>query len=280
LIKLGVSTVKCFYILKKKKVDIVIGFGGLASFPVLFAAKYLKIPIILHEQNAVLGRANRFFLKDAELLAMSYEETIGAEKNNKVIYTGNPIRSVVFDVKRRRTRITKDIHILVIGGSQGASIFDDIIPQALIKLPIETLQNIIVYQQAKDIVKVKEFYSKSHIKKAIVEDFFKEVPQIMADADLVITRGGASSLSEIIHLGIPAIIIPIKNAADNHQWHNGKQAEKNSGFKVVENQRELQITLEDLLVNGRLDNIIKRNESNAAQKLAIKVTDVIIKLRL
>ena len=71
--KLGFSTLKCFYLLKTRKVKLAIGFGGLTSFPVLFAAKYLKIPIILHEQNAILGQANRFFLKDAELLAMSYK---------------------------------------------------------------------------------------------------------------------------------------------------------------------------------------------------------------
>lgn len=282
LLKLGMSTLKCFYLLKAKKVNIVIGFGGLTSFPVLFAAKYLQIPIILHEQNAILGQANRFFLQDAILLATSYKETIGAEKGRKVTYTGNPIRSLIFNAKRRRSRITKEIHILVIGGSQGASLFDEIIPKAFIQLPIDIQKDIIINQQGKDIAIVEQIYSKSHIRRVIVQTFFKEIPQMMADSDLIITRGGASALSEIEHLGIPAIIIPMKNSAENHQLYNGRQAEKNGGILLVETPEELQLALEDLLVNKGLDRlkIAERKQNNAAQKLAIKLNEVIMDLRL
>jgi UDP-N-acetylglucosamine--N-acetylmuramyl-(pentapeptide) pyrophosphoryl-undecaprenol N-acetylglucosamine transferase len=281
-LKLGISTLKCFYLLKTRKVKLAIGFGGLTSFPVLFAAKYLKIPIILHEQNAILGQANRFFLKDAELLAMSYKNTIGVADGSKVINTGNPIRSLVFNAKRRRTRITKDITILVIGGSQGASLFDEIIPKAFTQLPIEIQEDIILHQQGKNIAMVENIYSKSYIRKVIVQPFFRELPQMMADADLVITRGGASALSEIAHLGVPAIIIPMKNSAHDHQLYNARQAEKNGGVRVAESPEELQIALEDLLVHGKLDNlkISERKQNNAAQKLAIKINEVIINLRL
>lgn len=282
LLKLGLSILKCIYLLKRESVQLAIGFGGLTSFPVLFAAKILKIPIILHEQNAVLGKANRFFLKDAKLLATSYENTIGVEKSDKVIHTGNPIRSSIFHVKRRRTRITKEIYILVIGGSQGASFFDKVIPNSFIQLPVEVQENITINQQARDISSVEKIYSKSKIRKIDIKPFFNGVEQMMADADLVITRGGASTLSEIDHIGVPAIIIPMKHSADNHQLYNAREMEQFGRVKVVEESDDIQPVLEDLLIKGTLDKLhsSKKRQNNAAQKLAIKVNEIIINLRL
>jgi UDP-N-acetylglucosamine--N-acetylmuramyl-(pentapeptide) pyrophosphoryl-undecaprenol N-acetylglucosamine transferase len=281
LFQLGIATLKCIYLLKTRGVKLAIGFGGLTSFPLLFAAKILKIPIIIHEQNTVIGKANKFFVRDAELVAVSYNETIGLEKQDKVVYTGNPIRQEVFEVKRRRSRITKEIQILVIGGSQGSSIFDEVIPNAITNLPTEIQENITIYQQARDIDAVKKIYESSSVSKVNIETFFRDVPQLMADSDLIIARGGASTLSEIEHIGVPAIIIPMANSADNHQLYNAREFEKTGMGKAIEYPKSLNKILNDWLVKGEIEKINRDGKkNNAAQKLAVKVNDIIIKLGL
>lgn len=288
MFKLGFATLRCIYLLKTRNVKLAIGFGGLTSFPALYGAKILKIPIILHEQNSVLGKANRFFLKDSHLLATSYENTIGLEEGNTVIETGNPIRSVVFNAKRRRTRITKEIHILVIGGSQGAKIMDEVVAKAITSIPDDIQEGISIWHQVRDINAVKEIYTHSKIKRFYIEHFLKDVPQLMADSDLVITRAGASALSEIEHLRVPSIVIPMAASADNHQYHNAIEHLK-KGSSIIVEEKDLSVEfllskLTNLLVDGKLEelhNIAKNcQENTSAQKLAVKVNEVIINLRL
>jgi UDP-N-acetylglucosamine--N-acetylmuramyl-(pentapeptide) pyrophosphoryl-undecaprenol N-acetylglucosamine transferase len=281
LFHLGVATLKCIYLLKMRGVKLAIGFGGLTSFPLLFAAKILKIAIIIHEQNSVVGKANKFFLKDAELVATTYSETIGLERQDKVVNIGNPIRKEVFEVKRRRSRITKDIQILVIGGSQGTSIFDEIVPEAISNLPIEIQENMTIYQQARNISSVKKIYDRSNVSKAKIETFFHDVPQLMADSELIIARAGAATLSEIEYIGVPAIIIPMANSADSHQLYNAREFQKSGMGKVVEDPKLLFNALEDMLVKKEIEKISRDGKkNNAAQKLAVKVNDTLIKLRL
>ena len=287
-IKLGIATLKCLYLLKTYKVKLVIGFGGLTSFPGLFASKILRIPIIIHEQNAVLGKANRFFLQDAHLVATSYENTISSEQATKNISTGNPIRSVVFNAKRRRTRITQEIYILVIGGSQGAKIMDEVVAKAITSIPTDLQEQISIWHQVRDINNVKAIYQKSKIKKFYIEYFFKDAPQLMADSDLVITRAGASALSEIEHLKVPSIVIPMESSSDNHQYHNAIEHSK-KGSSIIIEEKDLSVELllsklTDLLVYGQLEKLYNRakeaTDNTSAQKLAVKVNEVIINLRL
>lgn len=288
LMKLGIATLRCIYLLKKRNAKLAIGFGGLTSFPVLFAAKILKIPIILHEQNSVLGKANRFFLKDTQLLATSYENTIGADNSDKVVYTGNPIRAVIFDSKRRRTRITNEIYIVVIGGSQGAKIMDQVVAQAITSLPDELQENITIWQQVRDENTIQSIYKSSKIRKFYLSPFFNDIPQLIADSDLIITRAGASALSEIKHLKVPSIVIPMESSADNHQYHNALEHIRN-GIGVMIEEKDLSahvlsLKLKELLVDGDLEklyNATKNCEENkSAQKLAVKINEVIIDLRI
>ncbi len=286
LFKLGIATLKCIFLLKTKKVRLAIGFGGLTSFPVLFSAKLLKIPIIIHEQNSVLGKANKFFARDAQLIATSYSETKGTENLDKVIYTGNPIRSSIFYSKRRRTRITNEIYIVVIGGSQGAKIMDEVVARAITLLPANVQENISIWQQVRDENAIKGIYETSKVRNFSLSNFFQDAPQLIANSDLVITRAGASALAEIEHLNVPSIIIPMALSADNHQYHNAvHHIEK--GIGVMLEEKELSVEnllskLNDLLVRNKLEQIRNVNcrENSSAQKLAVKVNEVIINLRL
>lgn len=288
---LGISTLKALYLLKKHRVKLAIGFGGLTSFPVLFAAKILNIPIIIHEQNAVLGKANKFFVKSAKFLATSFEKTIGVnDREYKVIHTGMPIREKVFETKRRRTRITKDIFLVVIGGSQGSEIFDKTIADAIIKLPNEVLENITLFQQVRkenhDLV--KKIYSHSKIKSFHLQSFFDNIAQLMIDSDLIISRAGASTLFETEHLKVPTIIVPMALSADNHQLQNAQEFFKLGFSKVIEekdfSETILYEILSDLFIKNDIDNmraaVQNANVNNSAQKLAIKINEVIISMRL
>lgn len=288
LLCLGVSTLKTLFILYRHNVKLVIGFGGLTSFPMLYAAKILNIPMILHEQNAVIGKANKFFLSHAQFLATSFLHTIGTENARKVVHTGNPIRSIIFDAKRRRTRITNEIYITIIGGSQGATIFDNIIASAIRNLPPELQERITIFQQVRreNIDAVQNIYHTTKIRKHTISDFFKDIPQMMADSDLIISRAGASTLFEIEHLNIPSIVIPMARSADNHQLHNALEYAKNRTCKVITEQElsieSLQFALENILIDNEIDKMRNYNHkgNHAAQKLAIKINEIIISMRL
>lgn len=286
---LGIATLKSLYILKKEKAVIAIGFGGITSFPVLLAAKILKIPIILHEQNAVLGKANKFFLNDAEFLATSFEETKGVEGYN-VVHTGNPIREVVFDSNRRRTRITPEIYITVVGGSQGATIFDTTIANAITLLPQDLQERISVFQQVRkeNHDTVQSIYDTSKVRRLEMKDFFQNVPQLIADSDLIISRAGASTISEIEHLKIPSIIVPIASSSDNHQYHNAEQfSRKGTSKMIIEKEfssRKLADTIIDLFDKNLIENYRSKFDpsttNGAAQKFSIKINEIIINMRI
>jgi UDP-N-acetylglucosamine--N-acetylmuramyl-(pentapeptide) pyrophosphoryl-undecaprenol N-acetylglucosamine transferase len=280
-----VSVIKAIFCLKKHNVSMVIGFGSFASFPALAAAYILRIPIIVHEQNAVLGRVNKIFLKYAKFIATSYHETLDIDDQykKKVVFTGNPIKSSVFEVKRRRTRITKEIQILIIGGSQGAELFDAIIAEAIAELPNEIQKNITIFQQVRtnNIESVNKIYKYSKVNTYTLAEFFNNIPQIMIDSDFVISRGGASTISEISHIGIPSIIIPMMKAKDNHQYHNAKSLEKTGAAILltedVLTKDKFTQELTKILSNDVLDKMrVAANASgqnNAAQKLTIKINE-------
>jgi UDP-N-acetylglucosamine--N-acetylmuramyl-(pentapeptide) pyrophosphoryl-undecaprenol N-acetylglucosamine transferase len=275
-----IAIIKIIYLFKKDKVQLVIAFGSLINLPSLLAAKLLKIPFILHEQNAILGKANQFFLHKAEFIATSFQDTKGLENYcGKIIYTGNPIRKEIFYSKRRRTKITREIQILVIGGSQGASIFDQEVTKALLQLPRDIHLNINLFQQASDIVFVENIYHNNHFNRLKVAKFFPEIGQFIADSDLIITRGGASTLSEIEYFGIPTIIIPLARAANNHQLYNAKAFSENGFMTFIEEENITQLSHLLLQTLMELPDIKKKSKpqvNQAAEKLAIKVNNFLI----
>lgn len=216
-------------ILKMIRPGAVLGFGGYPSLPTLKAAVALGIPTALHEQNAVLGRVNRHLAKKVDALALSYEKTQKArwEKYNHVVVTGNPVRREFIELGDKsyppigEERIFR---ILVIGGSQGASIFSEVVPGAISTLPRALQRRLQVTQQcrAEDIEKVREKYAATNIAVEL-STFIDDLPGCMEWAHLIIGRAGASTIAELTTAGRPAVLVPYPHATDQHQMENAKE---------------------------------------------------------
>ena len=231
LIKLFFSILDNIVIILKRKPDIVIGFGGYTSIPTLIAAKILKKKIIIHEQNAVMGKTNRILSKIADIVAITFPKTKFAPNN--AIYTGIPLRK-----KKKITNFkTKKKRIFIVGGSQGAKVFSTIIPESLKKLNKSLLKNLIVIQQARDDdqMEIKKKYQILKVEHKI-EKFFFNIYEEYYNADLIICRCGASTLAEIETFSKPCLLFPLPTSMNNHQYYNAKEFEKsNTCFILDEN---------------------------------------------
>ncbi len=222
----------------------VAGFGGYPSLPPMVAARLLGLPTCLHEQNAVMGRANRFLSRFATVLATSFEVTQKAPDKAKlrIITTGNPVRQQVLELRTSPYTPAfgvEEFRLLIFGGSQGASIFGEVMPAALELLPEMTKKRLKVTQQCRqeDIDKVKTAYSDAGIDVEVAA-FFSNLPERMANSHLVIARSGASTLSELTVIGCPAVLVPLPGSLDNDQRENARSLEAHGGAWVVE-QSEL-----------------------------------------
>jgi UDP-N-acetylglucosamine--N-acetylmuramyl-(pentapeptide) pyrophosphoryl-undecaprenol N-acetylglucosamine transferase len=225
------GTAAAFKLLGEVKPKAVIGFGGYPTFPPLIAAKLRRIPSALHEQNAVLGRANTMLAKRVTAIATSFPDVKGVTDalRAKVRFTGNPVRDIVIDWSSRAYRppqATGPFNLLVFGGSQGARFFSDMVPPALATMTAEQRSALFVTQQAReeDVARVNEAYRAAGIR-AQVAPFFKNLPEEMAKAHVVVGRAGASTVAELTVIGRPAILVPLPHALDNDQLQNAKRLE-------------------------------------------------------
>lgn len=217
----------------------VIGFGGYPTYPPLVAARLRAIPTAIHEQNAVLGRANKLLAKGVTSIATSFERTkyLDGSLAAKAVLTGNPVRQAVIDaaeIEYIPPRVGA-CRILVFGGSQGARYFADAVPPALIQLPDSIRSRLNVTQQAReeDIERVREAYAQNGIA-ADIEPFFKDLPARMADAHLVVGRAGASTVAELTVIGRPSILVPLPHALDNDQLNNALRLAESGGGWCIE----------------------------------------------
>ncbi|HRD75163.1 MAG TPA: undecaprenyldiphospho-muramoylpentapeptide beta-N-acetylglucosaminyltransferase [Hyphomicrobiaceae bacterium] len=222
----------------------VIGFGGYPTVPPLLAARMRRIPTAIHEQNAVLGRANRMLSKRVSAIALSFEETklIEGTAVTRAHYTGNPVRTTVIDWAQRAYRAAgaaERFDLLVFGGSQGARYFSDAVPPALALLPAGTRARLVVTQQCRpeDIDRVRAAYAASGVT-ADLASFFKDLPERMAASQLVIARAGASTIAELAVMGRPSILVPLPHALDNDQLQNARQLAGLGGAWCIE-QKDL-----------------------------------------
>ncbi len=222
-------------LLGEVKPGLVLGFGGYPTFPPLLAAKMRGIKTAIHEQNAVLGRANRMVASRVDAIATSFERTKYLEGGllEKVRLTGNPVRDVVLAAAETPYAPPQDgqpIAILVFGGSQGARFFSDAVPPAFALLPDEIKRRLTVVQQARqeDVERVEAAYAQAKIA-ASVSSFFPNLPDIMAEAHLVIGRAGASTIAELTVIGRPSILIPLPHALDDDQLLNATRLAESGG---------------------------------------------------
>lgn len=210
--------------MKRDRPAVVVGFGGYPSIPAISAATLLKLPRMIHEQNGILGRVNQIFAKRVDAVACGTWPT-DLPEGVEGRHTGNPVRKAVHD-RAGAGYISPGAYpmsILVMGGSQGARILSDVVPGAIAALPAELLQYVRVSHQARDEdgARVTQFYAEHGIA-ADVQPFFHDVPTRMSEAQLVISRSGASSVADISVIGRPSILVPFAAATGDHQTANAR----------------------------------------------------------
>jgi UDP-N-acetylglucosamine--N-acetylmuramyl-(pentapeptide) pyrophosphoryl-undecaprenol N-acetylglucosamine transferase len=234
LTHLGVGLLQARALLRRISPSAAVGFGGYASAPTMWAAAQLGLPTMIHEQNAVLGRANRMIAGRARRIATSFSAVSGIRDKDRqrVTLTGNPVRADIATVGKTPYVSPADdgaIRLLVFGGSQGAKILSDVVPAAISALPAPLRARLEVVQQCRpeNLDSVREIYRASNVR-AMLETFFDDMPTRIADSHLVIGRAGASTVSELAAAGRPAILIPYRFAMDDHQTANA-EAMQSSG---------------------------------------------------
>jgi UDP-N-acetylglucosamine--N-acetylmuramyl-(pentapeptide) pyrophosphoryl-undecaprenol N-acetylglucosamine transferase len=214
-------------LLRDLKPSVVVGFGGYAAAPTMLAAIRLKLPTVIHEQNAVLGRTNKLVAAKVDRIAISLDLARPLTGAN-VVRTGMPVRPAVAAARAMPyTPPVKDgpFRIVVLGGSQGAHVFSDVVPAAVALLPADFRARLTVAQQCRreDIDRAMAAYAGLGVHVQL-RHFFDNVPELLGAAHLVITRAGASTVAETAVAGRPAIFVPYPHAADDHQSANARTA--------------------------------------------------------
>ncbi len=222
----GINEAKARF--KEARPALVAGFGGYPSFPALMAARAHKVPILIHEQNSVLGRVNRSMAGSASIVACGFErlDRLDAKYADRKRVVGNPVRLPILAVRERpypEAPAGGRLNLLIIGGSQGARVFGEVIPAAIALLPQALRARLDVVHQVREeqVEAAKKSYKKAGVT-ADVAPFFTDMGQRLGAAHLVISRAGASSVTELQVAGRPAILVPFAAAADDHQPANAE----------------------------------------------------------
>jgi len=228
VMELGLGTWQAWRLLKSLRPDAVVGFGGYASVPTMMAATFTSIPTAIHEQNALLGRANRLLAGRVKAIATSFADTRGLPlgADQKITLTGMPVRAPIAakaDTPYPVSEGDAPLCVLVLGGSQGATVLSEVVPAALGKLPDEIKSRLDVTQQCReeDMSMVKAAYGKIGIR-AHLATFIDDVPERMAKSHVMISRAGASTVAEALAVGRPSVLVPYPFAADDHQNYNAQ----------------------------------------------------------
>ena len=221
--------IKTLLLIGRLKPDIIIGFGGYTSFPSLLAAKVLRIPFIVQEQNCFLGKSNRLFAKSARIIALSYKETsnVSIYDKRKIVVTGDLVRSSIRNLPIKNNFDNEEFRLFIFGGSQGAKVFSQIIPEAITQLlKLNPSLKIYITQQVSedDQKELSTIYGQLGLK-YVLSPFFHNMAEIYSQTDLVISRSGASTVAELVNAGVPAIFIPFPYAMEDHQYFNAKAIE-------------------------------------------------------
>lgn len=253
-----------------------VGFGGYPTLPTMFAALRAGIPSMIHEQNAMLGRANAALAPRVSAIATSFEEVHGVRVEDlpKLVRTGNPVREAAASLAGTPYPDPTDhngpVSLLVVGGSQGARILSDLVPPAMAAIDGRLRSRLRIVQQARpeDVERVTAAYRRLDIP-AEVASFFGDLPARMAGASLVISRAGASTISELATIGRPAILIPFLRAAGGHQHRNAREIERYGAAWVM---TEMDLAAETLA--GQIETLLRTprllaDASDAALRWAV-----------
>ncbi|WP_155156005.1 undecaprenyldiphospho-muramoylpentapeptide beta-N-acetylglucosaminyltransferase [Curvivirga aplysinae] len=275
-------------ILKQLRPDAVVGFGGYPSIPTMIAATRLGFKTVIHEQNAVLGRANRLLASSVDKIAASFEATAMMKDADipKASWTGNPVRPEMAALSEKPYQAINDekINILIVGGSQGAAIFGDVIPAAIAALPEELRHKINIIQQVRE-----EQLNDVHNKYASIDmsptlkSFISDMPNQLEKAHLVICRAGASTISELAAAGRPSILVPYMHAIDDHQTANGARICDAGGAWMIPQQDFNANMLADRLQSLIANPVMLTHAAKAAKKVGqpeadSRLADVVMNL--
>jgi len=253
---------KSFFLLKEKKIEKIFSTGGYMSLPIILSARLLKIKTYLIEPNQVLGRANKFFLNSCEKIFCYSEDVKNFPKNlkHKIVVISPLVKENAYKMNlnaRNKDKFT----LLVVGGSQGAKIFDQNLKNSVISISEKKQIKIIQQTNKNNISYLKEFYTKNKIENEVF-DFHKDFLSLLLQSDLCITRAGASTLAELAVLNIPFIAVPLPSAKDNHQLENANFYRKNNCCWLIQQDsfdEKIEDLLEEILMKKSEYLLIKEN---------------------
>ena len=257
-------SIKSIFFLKKEKISQLFSTGGYMSLPLILAGKFLNLKIYLIEPNFVLGRANKFFLSSCEKIFCYTDQIKNFPEKYKykkvIIY---PLVREEFYKRKTHKNDSEKFHLLIVGGSQGASIFDKNLNKSVLniskKFPIKVIQQ----THLKNISLLQEFYSKNNIEHEIF-NYDKNFIEKIVETDICITRAGASTLAELSILNIPFIAVPLPNSKDNHQLENANFYLKKNRCWILEQNlfsEKIEQLMEEILQNKSHFNKKKQNLS-------------------
>tara|TARA_B100001173_G_scaffold81596_1_gene69732 strand:+ start:3504 stop:4580 length:1077 start_codon:yes stop_codon:yes gene_type:complete len=263
ILKVFLLTLRSLFLLKKKKIQILISTGGYMSLPLCLAAKILNIKIFLLEPNMIIGRANKFFLNFCEKIICYSKNIIGfPDKYKNKLIISNPLVRKKYYEKYYKKNIDKIFTVMIIGGSQGAQIFDKIIHESIVKISKIISLKIIHQTNKKNIDFFKNFYSENKIENNVFS-FDQNLNNLLNESDLCITRAGASSLAELSLLSIPFIAIPLPTSKDNHQLENANYYKNKDCCWVIDqtyfDKKKFEDLLSDILKNK--DDFFKKKKN-------------------
>lgn len=277
--------IQAFKLIHQHKASVVFGTGGYATVASMLAAKLAGVPTVIQDQNVLPGRANRFLAKWVDRVCLSFEASRHYLKyrDGVMVVTGNPIRKKVIKGQKIERKEDGKLRILVVGGSQGAKILSDVVPNTMKLLPYEVSKNIEVIQQTRpeDVARVENLYHQFDVK-AEVSHFFDDLEYRIRQSHLVIARSGASTVNEVSILGRAAIYVPLR-LADGHQLQNAKVMENNGAAIVMEQPQftpeklaeKLTELFEDKMFIAKMEqNALNVAQVDAAEKVAEQVENL------
>ncbi|AIL12697.1 hypothetical protein IM40_02850 [Candidatus Paracaedimonas acanthamoebae] len=291
IISLLTSFFLCFRWFWRIKPSAVVAFGGYPTIPALGVAFFLRSPVVLHEQNAVVGRVNYLFSRFAKCLAFSWPETknLPSYSSLKLLMTGLPVRRTIAELHKRRyhpPQKNETLKVLILGGSQGAQVFNTLIPETISLLSKNFQRRLEIFHQCRQemLPAVKLAYQKTNVS-VDLQSFFRDIPELLSTVNFVISRSGASTLGEVATAGLPAIFIPYQQAKDDHQTANALNfGRRGAAWVIPQSQFTLsrlkymfEAALENpeiLLAASEASNCLKSHE--ASQKLADLISKMIL----
>jgi UDP-N-acetylglucosamine--N-acetylmuramyl-(pentapeptide) pyrophosphoryl-undecaprenol N-acetylglucosamine transferase len=282
---ISISYVRSLIILYRKKPLVVFGMGGHASFPVCIAARTLNIPFIIYENNIQIGKSNKYLLPFAFKIFTSYPELVGIKKKyqHKVIITGNIIRDEILNLKKKNKFTPGILNILVLGGSQAAKSFGELLPKVFERCKKEKIK-IKIFQQCieSQIEKLNKMYTNLNFDFELF-NFTNNIKKYFLKTELAITRSGSSVTAELINCKIPFISIPYPHAADSHQDKNATYFEK-KGYSLLVREVEINEKLFPLIKTfykdkKLLDKMINKQKKHSDKNVFFKINKVIEKLK-